>query len=50
MNVPLDDKSKLYLKKFNTATQVLAVAFDFLPDDVCYGITGYGVSRPGIQN
>ena len=34
LHVSLDDKNKLYLKKFNTASQVLAFAFDFLPDDV----------------
>ena len=34
LHVSLDDKNKLYLKKFNTKSQVLAFAFDFLPDDV----------------
>ena len=34
LHVSLDDKNKLYLKKFNTASQVLEFAFDFLPDDV----------------
>ena len=28
----LDDKNKLYFKKFNTASQALAVAYNFLPD------------------